>query len=203
MRLRLALIASHGGSNLQAILDACRDGSLDADPRFVISNNSEAKALERARAGGVPAYHLSAHTHPEPDRLDAAIVATLERHGVNLVVLAGYMKKLGPRTLGRYSGRVLNIHPALLPKFGGQGMYGMRVHQAVLAAGEKVTGVTVHIVDEAYDRGPILAQRTVPIREGDTPDTLADRVLQVEHEVYVDTLQRIARGEIRLSGLSD
>src|SRR5271156_6649647 len=159
MRLKLGLLASHGGSNLQAILDACRTGRLAADPGVVIANNSDAPALERARRADVPAFHLSSHTHPEPDRLDAEIKATLESHAVNLVVLAGYMKKLGPRTLERYRGRVLNIHPALLPKsgghgkLGGQGMYGRRVHEAVLAAVEPVSGATVHWVDEQYDHG--------------------------------------------------
>ena len=200
MPLRLGFLASHGGSNVQAILDACREGRLDAEPRVVISNNSDAPVLERARRAGVPAFHLSSHTYPDPAHLDQAILDTLEQHEVNVIVLAGYMKKLGPRTLKRYRGRVLNIHPALLPKFGGQGMYGRRVHEAVLAAGEKVTGVTVHLADEDYDRGKILAQRTVPVLAGDTPDSLAARVLEVEHQIYADTLQRIARGEIKLAG---
>jgi phosphoribosylglycinamide formyltransferase 1 len=201
MRLKLGLLASHGGSNLQAILDACRTGRLAADPCVVIANNSDAPGLERARRAGVPAFHLSSHTHPEPDRLDAEIKATLESHAVNLVVLAGYMKKLGPRTLERYRGRVLNIHPALLPQFGGQGMYGRRVHEAVIAARETISGATVHLVDAQYDHGPIVAQREVAIRADDTPDTLAARVLEVEHELYVDTLIRIARGEIEIPGL--
>src|SRR5208282_5179851 len=201
MKLRLGLLASHGGSNLQAILDACRSGQIQAEPRVVVCNNSDAPALERARRAGVPAYHLSSHTHPDCAALDEAIAATLERHRVNLVVLAGYMKKLGPITLKRYRGRVLNIHPALLPKFGGRGMYGRRVHEAVLAAAEPVSGVTVHLVDEEYDRGAILAQRTVPVHAGDTAATLGERVLKVEHDLYVDTLERIARGEIEIPGL--
>jgi phosphoribosylglycinamide formyltransferase-1 len=201
MRLRLAFLASHGGSNVQAILDACREGRLDAEPCVVISNNSDAAVLDRAQAERVPAFHLSAHTHPDSARLDEAILATLEKHRVNVIVLAGYMKKLGPRTLARYRGRVLNIHPALLPKFGGQGMYGRRVHEAVLAAGEKVSGVTIHLADEEYDRGRILAQKTVPVMPGDSADTLAARVLEAEHQIYAETLQRIARGEIELEGL--
>ena len=201
MRLRLGFLSSHGGSNVQAILDSCREGRLDAEPCVVISNNSDAAVLDRAQAERVPAFHLSAHTHPDPARLDEAILATLEKHRVNVIVLAGYMKKLGPRTLARYRGRVLNIHPALLPKFGGQGMYGRRVHEAVLAAGEKVSGVTIHLADEEYDRGRILAQKTVPVMPGDTADTLAERVLEAEHQIYAETLQRIARGEIKLEGL--
>ena len=117
---------------------------------------------------------------------------------MDTVILAGYMKRLGPLTLQAYRGRILNIHPALLPKFGGQGMYGKRVHEAVLRAGETVTGVTVHVVDELYDHGRILAQCEVPVLAGDTVDSLAERVLRQEHRLYPDTLRRIAAGEIVL-----
>jgi phosphoribosylglycinamide formyltransferase-1 len=201
MKLRLGFLASHGGSNVQAILDACREGRLDAEPCVVISNNSDAPVLDRAMAARVPAFHLSAHVHPDPTRLDEAILATLEKHRVNLIVLAGYMKKLGPKTLARYRGRVLNMHPALLPKFGGRGMYGHHVHEAVLAAGEKESGATVHLADAEYDTGRILAQRKAPVRPDDTSESLAARVLEVEHQLYAETLQRIARGEIKLEGL--
>lgn len=197
-RLRLGLLASHGGSNLGAILAACCEGRLDAEPVAVIGNNSRALALERARRAGVPAYHLSAQTHPAPPDLDRAITETLARHGANLVVLAGYMKRLGHLTLARWRGRIVNIHPALLPKHGGQGMYGERVHQSVLAAGEAVTGVTIHLVTEEYDTGPIIAQTEVPVLPGDTVETLAARVLRREHEFYVETLARIASGELCL-----
>jgi len=201
MKLRLGFLASHGGSNVQAILDACREGRLDAEPCVVISNNSAAQVLDRAQAARVPAYHLSSQVHPDPARLDEAILATLEKHRVDVIVLAGYMKKLGPKTLARYRGRVLNIHPALLPKFGGHGMYGHHVHEAVLAAGETQSGATVHVADEEYDRGRILAQKKVPVMADDTAESLAARVLQVEHQLYAETLQRIARGEIKLEGL--
>jgi phosphoribosylglycinamide formyltransferase-1 len=199
-KLRLGFLSSHGGSNMQAIIDACREERLYAELRVAISNNSRATALERARAAGIPSYHLSGNTHPDAAALDGAILEVLERHGVNLVVLAGYMKKLGPRTIARYRGRILNIHPALLPKFGGQGMFGQNVHAAVLAAGERVTGVTVHLVDEEYDHGPTIAQAEVPVLDGDTAESLAARVLAQEHALYVDTLRRISRGEIELGG---
>jgi phosphoribosylglycinamide formyltransferase-1 len=200
-KLRLGFLASHGGSNMQAIIDACNEGRLHAEPTVVISNNSESTALERARREDIPGYHLSSATHPDPGQLDAAITRTLEEHGVDLVILAGYMKLLGPQTLARYRGRILNIHPALLPKFGGKGLYGKKVHQAVLAAGERVTGVTVHLVDERYDSGPILAQSEVPVLEGDTVDSLADRVLVREHELYAETIERIVQGEIDLDAV--
>jgi phosphoribosylglycinamide formyltransferase 1 len=201
MKLRLGFLASHGGSNVQAIIDACREGRLDAEPCVVISNNSDAMVLDRAMAARVPAFHLSSHIHPDPARLDEAILGVLEKHRVNVIVLAGYMKKLGPKTLARYRGRVLNIHPALLPKFGGKGMYGHHVHEAVLAAGEKESGATVHIADAEYDEGRILAQKKVPVKADDTPDSLAERVLEVEHQLYAETLQRIASGDIKLEGL--
>jgi phosphoribosylglycinamide formyltransferase-1 len=186
---------------MQAIIDACRAGRLQAEPRVVISNNSDSGALERARREQIPAYHLGSRRHPDPGELDRAILGVLRQHRVEVVCLAGYMKRLGPATLAEYRGRVLNIHPALLPRFGGRGFYGQAVHEAVLASGEKESGPTVHLVDEEYDHGPILAQTRVPVLPGDTPDTLAARVLEQEHRLYAQTLQQIATGEIRLQGL--
>jgi len=183
---------------MQAIIDACRAGKLHAAPVVVISNNGDSRALERARAEGIPNYCLSGKTHPDPEGLDRAILDTLILHKVDVVALAGYMKKLGPGTLARFRGRILNIHPALLPKHGGKGMYGIHVHEAVIAAGEKESGVTVHLVNEEYDRGPILAQVRVPVMPDDTPEKLAERVLVQEHILYPATLERIAAGEIVL-----
>jgi len=195
--LHLGFLASHGGSNMQAIVDACKDGRLDAKPCVVISNNSDSMALQRARNEGIPWYHISSVTHPGPAE-DAEILRVLKRHGVDTVILAGYMKQLGTTSLQAYRGRILNIHPALLPKFGGKGMYGKRVHEAVLAAGEKVTGVTIHVLDENYDTGPIINQCQVPVLENDTADTLAERVLKHEHRLFAETLQMISDGRIRL-----
>jgi len=196
--VKLGFLASHHGSNVQAVVDACRAGRLAATPCVVISNNGESEALARARRQGIARYHLSGVTHPAPGQLDAAIVDALSRHGVELVVLAGYMKKLGPSTLARYHGRVLNIHPALLPRFGGPGMYGRHVHEAVLAAGERETGITIHLVDGEYDHGPILAQCRVDVRDGDTAASLAERVLAREHAFLVETLDRILRRDLIL-----
>ena len=194
--LRLGFLTSHGGSNLQAVLDAIASGALPAEARVVISNNSGAMALRRARDAGVDALHLSGALLPEPGALDEAILAVLRDRGVTMVVLAGYMKKIGPRVLAAYRRRIVNIHPALLPKFGGQGMYGMHVHEAVLAAGERITGATVHLVDAEYDRGPILAQAEVEVRPGDTPEQLQARVLVQEHRLFPETLRRIATGKL-------
>ncbi len=195
--LHLGFLASHGGSNMQAIIDACKTGRLDAKPCVVISNNSDSMALQRAKNEGIPQYHISSVTHPGSLE-DEEIRRTMKRHKVDTVILAGYMKMLGPATQQAYRGRILNIHPALLPKFGGKGMYGKRVHEAVLAAGEKVTGVTIHVVDENYDAGPIIAQCQVPVLPGDTVDSLAERVLKHEHILYAETLQKIAEGRILL-----
>ncbi len=195
---QLGLLASHRGSNMQAVIDACNSGRLVAEPRVVISNNGHAEALDRARRERIPAYHLSLRTHPDPAVLDAEILTALTRHEAGLVILTGYMKRLGPRVLGYYRGRVINIHPALLPRFGGQGMYGNRVHAAVLAAGEAETGVSIHLVDAEYDRGRILAQCRMPVEPGDTVKTLAERVLACEHTFLVATLARILSGALPL-----
>lgn len=192
--LKLGFLASHTGSNMQAIIDACQAGRLAAEPCVAISNNSRAGALARARQANIAAYHLSERTHGAA--LGAALLAALRQHGVEVICLAGYMKKLGTEVLTAYEGRVLNIHPALLPKFGEQGMYGMRVHEAVLAAGERESGATIHLVDEEYDQGRVLAQEKVPVKAEDTPETLQKRVLAVEHRLYAATLARIAAGEI-------
>ena len=191
-KLRLAALASGSGTNLQAIIDACKRGDLNAEVCAVISNNSRARALERARAEGIPAYHISSVTHPQPHTLDAAICDALEAHDVEWVLLAGYMRLLGPVTLARYHNRVLNSHPALLPKFGGKGMYGSHVHKAVLDAGETVTGVTIHYVDEQYDHGETLAQCQVPVLPGDTLETLEERVKERERRFWIETLSSLS-----------
>ena len=183
---------------MQAILDAIATGTLRAVPRVLVCNNSNARALERAAAAGVPALHLSAHTHPDAEALDQAMADALASHGAGWVVCAGFMRKVGPRVLARFPNRVVNIHPALLPRHGGNGMYGLRVHQAVLAGGDAETGVTIHLVDGLYDHGRILAQAPVPVLSGDTPEVLQARVLETEHRLYPETLQRIASGEIDL-----
>lgn len=194
MKARIAVLASGSGSNLQAILDhtdrlgAGRSG----DVVLVLSNTSDAGALERAERHGIAAAVL--HDHAD----GAAMLRTLEQHGVDLVVLAGYLKLVPPAVVQRHAGRMLNVHPALLPAFGGEGMYGRRVHAAVLASGARVTGVTVHFVSEEYDRGPIVAQWPVPVRDGDTPASLAERVLRTEHVLYPRVVEAVAAGRLRL-----
>ena len=196
--LNLGFLASHNASNMQAVINACKAGILAARPAAVISNNSDSGALLKAKQEGIPYYHLSSKTYPVLEELDKAILNTLVSNQVDLVILAGYMRKLGARTLQRYQGHILNIHPALLPKFGGDSMYGIHVHEAVLAAGEKETGVTIHLVDGDYDHGAIIAQCRLPILSDDTPETLAARVLDREHSFLVETIGKITTGKIRL-----
>lgn len=181
---------------MQAIVNAIKSGKLEAEAAVVISNNSGSGALEKANNEGIPHYHISGKTHGLEEA--ESICKVLKEHKVDLVILAGYMKKIGDEILAEFKGRILNIHPALLPKFGGPGMYGMNVHTAVIEAGEKESGPTVHLIDEHYDRGRILAQEKVRVEINDTPETLAARVLKAEHKIYAETIQKIVSGEIIL-----
>ncbi len=191
--MRLSLVGSGAGSTVAAILDAVADGRISAEPALVISNNSGAGVLEIAARHGVRTAHLSGVTHPLPDELDAAVLAALDAAGTDLVVLAGYMKKLGPQVLAAYDGRVVNVHPALLPAYGGRGMYGDHVHAAVLADGAATSGATVHLVTAGYDEGPVLAQVEVPVEPGDSVETLRARVQVAEKALLVDWLSEWSR----------
>jgi len=174
MSYRIAVCVSGRGSNLGVLIDGLRDEP-DAEVALVLSNRATAGGLERARAAGIPAEVFDDPADP------TEWITRCGRRDVDLIVLAGYLKLVPAQVVSRYRGRMLNIHPALLPLHGGPGMYGRRVHQAVLASGAKETGATVHLVDEAYDRGAVLAQSRVPVLTGDTPETVAARVLAAEH----------------------
>ena len=196
-RTRIAVLASGGGTNLQAILD-----HLDklgerrrGDVVLVASDRADAGALTRARA-----RHVATEALATPRRVEGAALGTvLERSGAELVVLAGYLRRIPDDVVRRYAERMINVHPALLPSFGGAGMYGMRVHEAVLASGATVTGVTTHFVDEEYDRGPIIAQWPVPVLTGDDSAILAARVLRVEHVLYPRVVDAVAGGRLTLA----
>lgn len=200
--LRIGVLASGEGTTLQAILDACAADEIPVRVAAVVSNNSDSGALRRARAASSQAVHLSGKTHPEPGALDRAMIAALEGAGVEAVMLAGYMKKLGPALLEKFRGRIINTHPALLPKFGGHGMYGMYVHEAVLQAGETESGASVHLVEAEYDTGRVLAQAAVPVLPDDTAATLAARVQERERRLVIEVLGQIARGELLLEGMA-
>ncbi len=198
--LKIAVLASGEGTNLQAIIDAIKEGKLKAEIRAVISNNTGSGALRRARKEGLFGLHLSHRQFASPEEFEGKLLQVLQEREVKLVCLAGYMKILSPKVIGAYRNRILNIHPALLPSFGGKGMYGQRVHQAVIEYGVKLTGVTVHIVDEQYDHGPIVLQRAVPVLENDDAESLSQRVLEVEHKLYPEAIELFAQGRIKVEG---
>jgi formyltetrahydrofolate-dependent phosphoribosylglycinamide formyltransferase len=189
---RIAVFASGGGTNLEALLEKLA-GHPGAEIVLVVSDRPGAGALDRARRRKVEAVVVR---HDDGE----AMLALLARHAIDWIVLAGYLRRIPTRVVGRYRDRILNIHPALLPRFGGPGMYGERVHRAVIEAGERTSGVTVHVVDEEYDHGPIVAQRTVPVEPQDTPESLAARILEVEHELLPEIVGAAAEGRLRVEG---
>jgi phosphoribosylglycinamide formyltransferase-1 len=201
-KLRVGVLASGGGTNLQAVMDRCAAGAIDAQVVVVISDR-DCGALERAARCAVPGVCIDRRDKarfPTREALDAAVLASLREHQVELVCLAGYLRIMTAALVDAYVGRMMNIHPALLPSFGGKDMWGHNVHQAVLDAGCKVSGVTVHFVELETDAGPIILQRCVPVAEGDTPETLAARILPHEHEVYSEAIQLFAEGRLKIEG---
>ena len=188
MPSRLAVLASGRGSNLQAIIEHFDNLARErvATVVLVASNRADSPALLRAATASIDI----ASFNPNDD--GSELLALLQKFRIDLVVLAGYLKRIPPKVISEYAGRIINIHPALLPAFGGEGMYGARVHEAVIASGATETGVTVHVVDNEYDRGPILAQWRIPVEESDTVETLAARVLNVEHVVYPRVVEMVA-----------
>ncbi len=201
-KIRLGVLTSHSGTNLQAIINACADGNLKASVEIVISNNSSSYALKRAHKSGIPTVHLSLYTHPTEHELDLAISATMKFHKVDLVILAGYMKKIGKETLEAFHNRILNSHPSLLPSYCGSGMYGEKVHEAVLEAGEKETGVTIHLVDEEYDHGAIIDQIKIKIKPNESLEDLVKNIKSVEHSFWVDTIGKLQNGVIDLDSMA-
>ncbi len=195
--LQVAILGSGRGSNFLAILTAIQRGELrNVRICVVISNNSDAGILDLARKSNIPAVHLSQRLFSNEDQFVGALLGILREHNVNFIALAGYMKKLDSRIIAAFRNRIINIHPALLPKYGGKGMYGMHVHGAVIANGESVTGATVHFVDEEFDHGAIVLQKQVAIAPGDTPEIVAAKVLRIEHEIYPQALRLCAEGKI-------
>ena len=201
MSLRIAILLSgrHGrGSNMQAIADACTSGQIDGSVALVAGNYSDSPALARAHEMGLMIQSIS--SKQSEDAYARAMRSALHEADADLICLAGYMRKVPDSVVTAYSGRVMNIHAALLPAFGGQGMYGIRIHQAVLDYGAKLSGCTVHFVDENYDTGPIILQSAVPVEESDTAETLAARVLVAEHDTYPRAVALFAEGRLTLDG---
>jgi phosphoribosylglycinamide formyltransferase-1 len=198
--IRLGVLASGQGSNLEAIIKHIENGSLNAQVVAVISNISTAGALVIAGQYNIPAFHISQKQFPGEQEFVDYLLSVLEKYKTDLIILAGYLKKIPTEVIKSYKNRILNIHPALLPAFGGHGLYGHFVHEAVLQYGCKVTGATVHIVDEDYDTGVPVIQQCVPVLEDDTPESLASRVLEVEHKIFSRAIQLFAENKIRIEG---
>lgn len=198
--MKLAVFASGGGSNLEAILEAVDAQRLPAEIVLVVADRDGIGALERAQRRGIPTAVLRPADFPETGAFARALLDALGRHGADFIALAGYLRRIPPEVVAAFRHRILNVHPALLPAFGGPGYYGRRVHQAVLEHGAKWTGATVHLVDEEYDAGPIVLQEPVPVRPDDTVDTLAARVLAVEHRLFPEALRLFAEGHARVEG---
>lgn len=192
-KLRIGALASGGGSNLQAIIDRCADGSLDAEVALILSNNPAAGALERARAAGIPSLCIDHRGYASREEFDQAVVATLQAAKVELVVLAGFMRIISAAFLEAFPGRIMNIHPALLPAFP-----GLHVQRKALEYGARFAGCTVHFVDGGVDTGPIIIQAVVPVLDQDTEATLSARILKEEHRIYPRAIQLFAQGRLRL-----
>jgi len=193
--MRLAFLASHNGSAARAIALACDAGKLTAQPVLLLSNNADAKALHWAKELKLKPVIINAKNAADPDQVIADL---LSDHHIDLVICSGYMKLIGPKTIAAAHGAILNVHPALLPKYGGKGMYGRHVHQAVYDAKDKETGITIHLVDSEYDRGRILAQKRIPVDDGDSVEVIEEKVKSAEPDFYIETLAKILSGALAL-----
>ncbi len=194
-KINIGVLASGSGTNLQAIIDAAEAGRIDAEVRVVISDVAKAYALARARKAGIPAVFVERNMFSSRREFEGAITAVLNEHGVELVCLAGFMRIIGKALLDAFPNRIINIHPALLPSFP-----GLHAQKQALEHGVKIAGCTVHVVDVETDHGPIISQAAVEVKEGDTPDTLADRILREEHRIYPEAIQLFAHGRLRIEG---
>ncbi len=194
-KAKLAVFISGGGSNLQSLIDASKAGKLSAEVVLVVSRKANAYGLERAKNEGIDTFVYNPKNYETKEAAHRDLMEMLEEYEVEYIALAGYLKLLPERIVKKFQGRITNIHPALLPRYGGKGMYGHYVHEAVLASGDKETGVTIHLVDEIYDNGRILEQAKVPVLPGDDPDKLAARVLEMEHKIYAEALENLIQGK--------
>lgn len=198
--IRLAVFASGTGSNFMAVVESIEAGKLNAVVAGLISNNPDAGAIAFAKSKNIPHEIVNKKRYPDEKEHDTKILNILKQWRANFIILAGYMKMINPQIVEKYKNRMLNIHPALLPSFGGKGMYGLHVHKAVIEYGVKYSGVTVHIVDNEYDEGPVVLQRVVPVLDEDTPQSLQQRILKEEHKIYTEAIQLFAENRVTVSG---
>lgn len=198
--LKLGVLVSGSGTNLQSIIDSIESGYLQAEVVVVISSKEGVYALERAKRHNIPAYAVERRNFDSQEKYEDEIIDLLKKHCVELVVLAGFVKVLSPHFVRSFPDRIMNIHPSLIPSFCGKGFYGKKVHEAVINYGAKITGVTVHFVDEGTDTGPIILQKAVPVEDDDTPETLAARVLEEEHRVYPEAIKLYSEGRLKIRG---
>lgn len=196
---RIAVFISGGGSNLQALIDATKDGRLRGEIVLVVSSSPTAYGLTRAQDSGVATFVFQSKDFDTKDSAENALLKKLKESQIEYIALAGYMKFLSPKIVSAYKNKIINIHPALLPKYGGKGMYGLNVHQAVIESGDKESGLTIHVVDEIYDHGKVLAQVKVPVKVDDTPETLQKRIQIEEHKHYPIVLDKFIKGEYELN----
>jgi len=198
---RIAVLASGNGTNLQELIDHCKSGDIHGEVAVVVSNQRYALALSRAREAGIETLVFEAEKFPTRTALCQKMAAALTERQIELICLAGYMARIEACMIRAFPYKIINIHPALLPKYGGKGMYGRHVHAAVIAAQDKESGCTIHMVDEIYDHGPIIAQEKVPVQASDTPETLAERIHKVEHRLYPAVVRDICAGKINLESI--
>ncbi|MGM0567757.1 MAG: phosphoribosylglycinamide formyltransferase [Elusimicrobiota bacterium] len=187
----IAVFVSGSGSNLQALIDSCNSGFVPGEIKLVLSSKKNAYALVRAKKAGIESLCLRPADFSGEQEYSEEILRRVKKRNIDIICLAGFLSKLGNNIVNEYRNRILNIHPALLPKFGGKGMYGMRVHREVIKAGEKISGCTVHFVDENYDTGPVIMQKKVPVKKGEKAEELAARVLEEEHRLYPKALKKV------------
>lgn len=199
---RIGVLASGGGSNFQALADACADGTINAEIVVLITNKRHAYAVTRARTMKIESLLFDPAAFNSRTVHCAKMTKALNERNVDLVCLAGYLLKVEACMIRAFPNRILNIHPALLPKYGGKGMYGHHVHAAVIAAQEKESGCSVHLVNEVFDEGPVIAQARVPVQPDDTPEKLAERILPYEHKLYVSVVKDICSGKLDLDKLA-
>ncbi|WP_131924859.1 phosphoribosylglycinamide formyltransferase [Christensenella hongkongensis] len=198
--MKFAVMASGGGTDFQSLIDAVQSGQINAEICCLVAGKPDIYAIERAKTAGIPVEVVQKKSFGTVEAFDEAILAALKAHAADFVVLAGYLSIIGKKTISAYRNKIINIHPSLIPSFCGMGMYGGKVHEAVIEYGAKFSGATVHFVDEEADTGPIIMQQVVPVMEDDTPEKLAARVLETEHRILPEAVALMADGKLLVEG---